>query len=231
MCGRYGTILTRAELAASFPHADFPLTIAPRWNIAPSQDVLAVRRQGERTSGALLRWGIELPSDPGGRRRELINLRAETALSGGWLTRLLEGQRVLLPASHFFEWQGSRQHRRPLAITHRDGLMAFAGVLGRWMDPATGELVPAVAILTCAPNRVMAEIHHRMPVVLGRDQWQRWLDPAATAADLAQLLAPCADDAPVVRPASRLVNDPRRDGPEVLDPDEEPDAVQGELFG
>ena len=228
MCGRYGTVVDRPRLVASFPHADFPLSIAPRWNIAPSQDVLAVRRLGGRTAAELLRWGIELPPEPAGRRRELINLRAETALAGGWLARLLDGQRVLLPASHFFEWRGPRQARQPVAIAHRDGLMAFAGVLGRWTDPETGEVAPAVAILTCGPNRVLAEIHGRMPVVLGPEAWERWLDPAATAADLAGLLVPCADDALVLRAASRLVNDPRRDGPEVLEPDAG-GAVQGEL--
>jgi len=228
MCGRYGTVVARPALAASFPHVDFPLSIPPRWNIAPSQDVLALRRQGERTLAEQLRWGIELPSDGTGRRRDLINLRSETALSGGWLTRLLEGQRVLLPASHFFEWRGDRRQRQPMAIEHRDGLMAFAGVLGRWVDPASGEVVPAVAILTCAPNGVMAEIHSRMPVVLDREAWERWLDPGSTAADLARLLVPCPDQALVVRPASRLVNDPRHDAPDVLEP-EPGEPVQGEL--
>lgn len=228
MCGRYGTIVTRPDLLARLPHADFPLTIAPRWNIAPSQDVLAVRRVDGRARGELMRWGIELPPEPGGRRRELINLRAETALTGGWLARLLDGQRVLLPASHFFEWRGGGRQRRPLAIAHRDGLMGLAGVLGRRIDPDTGEATPAAAILTCAPNRVMAEIHGRMPVVLCAEAWEPWLDPRATAADLARLLVACPDDALLVRPASRLVNDPRNDGPDVLDPEDEP-AVQGEL--
>jgi putative SOS response-associated peptidase YedK len=228
MCGRYGTIIARPALLAGFPHADFPLTIVPRWNIAPSQDVLALRRFGSWTRGDLLRWGIGLSGTPAGGRRELINLRAETALAGGWLARLLEGQRVLLPATHFFEWRGAGQQRRPVAISHRDGLMAFAGVLGRWRDPVGGEIVPAVAILTCPPNRLLAQIHGRMPVVLGRETWESWLDPQTTAVDLAKLLVPCADETLLVRPASRLVNDPRNDRPEILEPDDE-GAVQGEL--
>ena len=228
MCGRYGAIVPRAALNAAFPHADFPLTIAPRWNIAPTKDVLAVRRVEGRKKGELLRWGIGLPTDPGGRRRELINLRVETALAGGWLARLLEGQRVLLPASHFCEWRCGARLRRPVAIAHRDGTMGFAGVLGRWIDPETGVVVPAVSILTFPPNWVMAEIHGRMPVVLGQEGWARWLDPRATEADLAALLVPCPDEALLVRPASRLANDPRNDGPEVLEPDDE-DVVQAEL--
>ena len=227
MCGRYGTIMAPRALLAGLPNADFPLTIDQRWNIAPSQDVLALRRLGGRTWGELLRWGIALPPESG-RRRDLINVRAETALTGGWRARLLEGQRVLLPASHFFEWRGSGQRRRPVAIAHRDGVMAFAGVLGRWAGPAGDGAVPAVAILTCAPNRVMAEIHGRMPVVLGREAWERWLDPRATEADLAALLVPCPDDALVFTPASRLVNDPRNDGPAVMEPDDD-GIVQAEL--
>jgi putative SOS response-associated peptidase YedK len=229
MCGRYGTTIPRAALLRSLPGADLPAAIPERWNIAPSQEVLVLRRAGGRISGALLRWGIGLPSgEPEGRPRELINVRAETALGGAWLTRLLEGQRVLLPASHFFEWRGGGSRRRPVAIAHRDGLMALAGVLGRWTEPGSGAVVPAVAILTCPPNRVMAEIHGRMPVVLAPDAWERWLDPRASAADLAGLLVPCPDEALVIRPASRLVNDPRHDGPEVLEAEPET-VVQVEL--
>src|SRR2546430_446043 len=173
----------------------------------------AAGRRGAGAGGAGVRGASAAPAEPGGRRRELITLRAETALSGGWLARLLDGQRVLLPASHFFEWRGGGRQRQPMAIAHRDGLMAFAGVLGRWADPDTRELLPAVALLTCAPNPVMAEIHHRMPVVLGRGAWPRWLDPKATAADLAQLLVPCPHDALQIRPASPLGHHPQEDRP------------------
>src|SRR5437588_2961006 len=103
--------VSRPRLSERFPHVDFPLTITPRYNIAPTQDVLAIRRVGSAARAELVRWGIELPA-PGGR--SLINVRSETALGSGFFRRLLEHDRVLLPASHFYEWAGHGPGRRPL---------------------------------------------------------------------------------------------------------------------
>jgi putative SOS response-associated peptidase YedK len=176
MCGRYGMSVGRPQLVEHFPHADFPMTITPRYNIAPSQPVLVVRQDGGRARGDLMRWGIGLPPTSGGRARELINVRAETAIKGGLFRHLLDRSRVLLPASHFYEWRRQGNGRQPLLIEPRQGLMALAGLLGRWVDP-NGEIMPAVTILTCPPNQTVSAVHDRMPVILDRAAWQSWLDP------------------------------------------------------
>src|SRR5215472_14020420 len=102
------------RLAERFQYVDFPLTLEPRYNIAPTQEVLAIRRVGDAARAELVRWGIELPAADGSR--SLINVRSETARGAGFFRKLLEHDRVLLPASHFYEWAGSGPGRRPLVI-------------------------------------------------------------------------------------------------------------------
>jgi putative SOS response-associated peptidase YedK len=225
VCGRYGLSVSRVRFDERFPFVDFPLTVTPRYNIAPTQDVLAIRNAGDGARAELVRWGIELPAAEGGR--SLINVRSETALGRGFFRKLLEDDRVLLPASHFYEWTGYGPARRPLLLTPRDGLVAFAGLRGRWTDPRTGRSVPAVTILTCPPNDLIRPFHDRMPVILDPAGWEAWLDPHTAVDHLARLLVPCPADALRTRPASRLVNDPQHDGPELLEPprDTEPEQL------
>jgi putative SOS response-associated peptidase YedK len=226
--------LSSPQLSEAFPHVDFPLTIAPRYNIAPTQDVLVVRQVAGSARAEHVRWGIDLPPSAPDATRSLINVRSETALRGGFLRALLEHDRVLLPASHFYEWRGQGRDRLPMMIRRREGMFAFAGLIGRWMDPETGITVPAVAILTRRPNELMQPIHHRMPVILDSTSWRSWLDPRSSVEDLARLLTPCPDSWLEVRPASRLVNDHRHDGPELLEPSAEdssgPPGLQLSLF-
>src|SRR5437660_3197543 len=224
MCGRYGMSVSPPRLSERFPHVDFPLTIEPRYNIAPTQDVLAIRDLGDGARAELVRWGIALPA--GDSARSLINVRSETALGAGFFRRLLEEDRVLLPASHFYEWAGHGPGRHPLLILPRDGLLAFAGLRGRWTDQRTGRSVPAVTILTCPPNDLIRPFHDRMPVILDPAAWDVWLDPRSGFEQLAALLAPCPPGWLETRPASRLVNDPRREGPELLEPPPATEPVQ-----
>jgi len=222
MCGRYGMSVSQPRLSEAFPHVEFPLAIAPRYNIAPTQDVLALRQVGPRIRAELLRWGL---AAPGRGERTLINVRSETVAESGRHRGLLRHGRVVLPATHFYEWRG----RRPLLVRPRAGLLAFAGVLGRWTDPRTGASAPAVAILTCPPNGLMAPVHHRMPVVLDPAGWRAWLDPRASLADVLSALVPCPEERLEVLAVSPLVNDHRNDGPELLEPAAGP-AADEEAF-
>ncbi len=222
--------VSKPQFSEHFPHVDFPLTLAPRYNIAPTQDVLVVRHMVGSLRAELVRWGMAVPSPAPGR--SLINVRSETAAGRGLFRRLLEHDRVVLPASHFYEWRGRGRTRQPLMIRPREGMLAFAGLLGHWTDDRTGATLPAVAILTCAPNDLIRPIHDRMPVILDLDGWREWLDPATTADGAARLLAPCPEGSLEVLPVSRLVNDHRNDGPELLDPGvvPRPDELELPLF-
>ena len=220
MCGRFGLSRQQRELAGEFIDLNPKFEVAeiqPRYNIAPSQPVLVLHADSGRTLGTEVRWGISLPSPRDGRARELINVRSETALGAGWFRELLDRSRALVPASHFYEWRSAAGRRQPLLIGPAQGEgLVMAGLLGRWVEESTGEVVPAVAILTTAANALLAGIHDRMPVLLPPSSWGRWLDPNADAGDVADLLVPCADGLLKVRPVSRLVNDVANEGPQLL---------------
>jgi putative SOS response-associated peptidase YedK len=230
MCGRFGLSREQRELAGEFADLNPRFEVQdlqPRYNIAPTQPVLVLRADDGQVRATELRWGITLPSARDVRSRHLINVRAETALGSEWFRELLERHRVLVPASHFYEWRTLPGRRRqPMLVGPAQGEgLVFAGLLGRWTDESSGEVLPAVAILTTEPNALLSEIHNRMPVILPRSSWGRWLDPDAGAGDVADLLAPCPDDSLSVRPISPLVNDVANEGPALIEP---PSAVVDE---
>ncbi len=215
MCGRIGYTVTPSQLFALYPWLPDPPEIAPRYNIAPTDTVVAVGRD----KADLVIWGIDGPHG------SLFNLRAETALSRGQYQHLLLTNRVVVPASHFYEWRQVGSRRLPVAIFRSDGApLSLAGVLSQ-RDGA-----PAVAILTTAPNRDLEAVHDRMPVVLSDDDARDWLLKKLSLAQLARMLDPCREGFLRLRPASPLVNDIRNDGPELLDPEALPPSYQLDLL-
>lgn len=218
MCGRFALTLSPTELAQEFdlnPRIRFP-EFVPRYNIAPSQDVL-VLEAGAEIRAMLVRWGL-IPPWTRPRARELINVRSETA-TRGWTASLLRSSRVLIPASCFYEWLTTPRGRQPLQVVAADGsLIVFAGLLGQWTDRWTGQRRPAAAILTTEPNRTIRPIHHRMPVIIPRAAWAQWLDPRAAPAQIMGWLRPCPEGWLTLRPASPLVNDSRNEGSHLADP-------------
>ena len=221
MCGRYTLTdpdprLLRFRFGLS---ESAEIDERPRFNIAPTDPVLAVRRSraGDREPGRL-RWGLIPPyADPEGFERLLINARAETiADTPAFRDAFQGGFRCLVIADGFYEWQQSETGKRPLWITRPDrSPFAFAGLWAR----AKGEEDPELhscAIVTCRPGAVVAPIHDRMPVILDREGEEAWLDPDAPDEQLLALLAP-TDDL-VTTEVSEAVNSVREDGPHLLEP-------------
>lgn len=215
MCGRISYSIARADLLASYSWLrDAPDEMA-RFNIAPTDPVLAVGPG----SAQLVRWGMD------GRKGGLFNLRSETAATKPYYHRLLLGHRVLVPASHFYEWRSIGGRRLPVAISRADGkILNLAGVLGRWEDR------PATTILTTVPNANVAALHNRMPVVLDDDDAATWVLEELSLAQVAEFFKPCPDGWLRLAPASPLVNDVRNQGPELLDPAALPSHFQLELM-
>jgi putative SOS response-associated peptidase YedK len=215
MCGRIASRLTASELVARYPWLDQAPTVPARYNVAPTDQVVVVGRE----RAELVVWGID------GRRGGLFNLRAETALNGGSYGQLLLTSRVVVPVSHFYEWRRVGSRRTPVAVFRSDGApISLAGLMGRH-DGA-----PAVTILTTTPNRELARLHDRMPVVLSDDDARAWVREKLALDQLAAMLTQCPDGFLELRPASPLVNDVRNDGPQLLDPDELPPTYQLDLI-
>jgi len=215
MCGRIGYVATPSRLVAAYPWLREARQVPARYNIAPTDPVVVV--DGARAD--LVVWGID------GRRGGLFNVRAETALQPGPYCDLLLTSRVLVPASHFYEWRRLGSRRLPVAISRRDGApINLAGLRGR------REGVPAVTILTTTANGRLEALHDRMPVVLSDDDARAWVRAKLGLEQLAAMLRPCPDDHLELRAASPLVNSVRNDGPELLDPDALPEHYQLDLF-
>lgn len=126
-------------------------------------------------------------------------------------------KRCIVPASAFYEWKRTAGIKIPHVLRRKDGQpMGFAGLWETWTDRATGEVVTSCTIVTTRPNAMMAELHDRMPVILDPADYDRWLDPAVPDAD--ELLRPCPDDMLEAVPVSSRVNNPRNQGPDLVQP-------------
>jgi len=215
MCGRISFSFNRAELLATYSWLRDAPDQEARYNIAPTDPVVAVSPQ----SAELVRWGID------GRKGGLFNIRSETAITRPYYHRLLLGQRILVPASHFYEWRTVGGRRMPIAISREDGkVLNLAGLLGTW----EGRL--AATILTTVPNGDIVPLHNRMPVVLNDDDAATWVLEDLSLEQSADFLKPCADGWLRLAPASLLVNDVRNQGPELLNPEVLPSHFQLELM-
>lgn len=221
MCGRFALTVDPADLQAAFPGYLFPAQVAPRYNIAPSQPVLAIPNDGKNAADFFV-WGL-IPSwakDPSIGNR-LINARAETLAEKPSFRAAYKYHRCLIPADGFFEWQpqpGSKS-KTPHLIRLKSGKpFAFAGLWERW-EAADGSEVRSAAIITTEPNRLMTAIHNRMPVILLTDVYTQWLDPSPqTQTSLQGLLVPYPEGEMEAFPISTLVNSPANDRPEVVLP-------------
>jgi putative SOS response-associated peptidase YedK len=220
MCGRY--TLTDPDprlLRFRFGLAEsVEIEQAPRYNVAPTDPVLAIRlnRDGEREPG-ILRWGlVPQHTDPDSFDRLLINARAETVAEAPAFRDAFQAHRCLIVADGFYEWRAEETGKKPVWITRPSREpFAFAGL---WASAgrADGSSVHSCAIVTCEPGEVVAPIHDRMPVILEQDGESDWLDPNAGEERLKALLVPTDDLA--VTEVSDAVNDVRQDGPALIEP-------------
>jgi putative SOS response-associated peptidase YedK len=228
MCGRYSLSSPDADLLSRRFNVGESAKIAseeePRFNIAPTDPVLAVRRvEDDRNELGRLRWGL-VPgrwAEKGGGR-PLINARAESIESQPAFRESFAQRRCLIPADGFYEWLSDERGKRPLWFSRADGeLFAFAGIWAELPERSGDGVLHSCAIVTTEPNQLVARVHDRMPVVLSPELEAAWLDPDADAGALRRLLAPAPDDLLVAREVGDYVNSVREDGPHLIEPREE----------
>ena len=230
MCGRFALRLNPKSLCKIFDVFLVP-SVEPRYNIAPTQEILVVRRSSDNNKRemALLRWGLipHWTKDPKKMRSQLINARSETAAEKPSFRDAFRSRRCLIPADGFYEWQRRGGNKQPYFIGLKDGgVFSFAGLWDEWQGP-DGKSIQTCTILTTGPNDVIAPIHDRMPVILDSSAYEKWLDPGVTDhRELEPILTPFDADKMVSYPVSNVVNSPRNDVPECVKPLDDP----GELF-
>ena len=232
MCGRMTQVTDPAEVARIFD-ADVRLEAegrdsGPRYNVAPTQPLTVVlQRADEGRVVEQHRWGL-IPSfsknaKDGAKR---INARAETvAISPSFRTSFVK-RRCIVPSDGFYEWRRTGGPKQPFFLHPPKGaVLAMAGLWAVWKDPETGLWVPSAAVITTEANRLVSSIHDRMPVLLPREAWDDWLDPAMDDHEyLLSLLEPAPDDVLDMVAVSTRVNNVRNDGPELIIPVAEVEA-------
>ena len=221
MCGRYALTTEPGDLQEAFPEFKFPDLGIPRFNIAPSQPILATSNDGKKKADHF-NWGL-IPSwakDPSIGNR-MINARADTLAEKPAFRSAYKYRRCLIFADGFFEWQaqpGSKL-KIPFFIQLKSRLpFVFAGLWEQWHSTDGSEILSA-AIITTEPNELMTSIHNRMPVILKTDAYAHWMDSSPQSPDrLQNLLVPYPSIEMTAYPVSTVVNSPNNDRAECIRP-------------
>jgi putative SOS response-associated peptidase YedK len=225
MCGRYSNTGTRDDklqrrmaelLGVARPDSELGFE---RFNIAPTQEVLAAVEDERGRRMEELRWGLVPDWTQGAKPRfQMINARAETVLERPAYRDLVQHgrHRCLVVADGWYEWQkpeDPKQPRKPVYFSLPAGEpFCFAGL---WTHRTA-----SCTILTCAANDLARPVHERMPVLLTDPAvWDAWLDPVLDGVAACELLAPLPSEQLTVRPANPLVNAVVNDGPGCLEPE------------
>ena len=221
MCGRFTLTADPAEIIDVFGDFTFPTQFSPRYNIAPTQPVLAIPNNPDRKADFFI-WGL-IPSwakDPS-IGNKLINARGETIAEKPSFRGGFKYKRCIIPTDGFYEWKASpgEKTKTPYFIHMKDrNPFAFAGLWDEWQSP-DGGAVRTCTIITTEPNELMSTLHNRMPVILAPKDYALWLDPAPqTPEKLVHLIKPFPADAMSAHPVSTLVNKPGNDRPECVVP-------------
>jgi putative SOS response-associated peptidase YedK len=219
MCGRYTLTVTLEELMLRYLiDPAFPPFHRPKYNVAPGQMVLAVISDGERNRMGELRWGLVphwAKDESAGFK--MINARAETVASKPAYRIPFERKRCLIPADGFYEWKKGPdgKTKQPMRIILKDeSVFSMAGLYDTWTAP-DGRKISTCTIITTKPNRLMEEIHDRMPVILRKEQEAAWLDRNnRDLTGLLEMLAPYPAEQMDAYPVSPAVGNVKNDSPE-----------------
>ena len=218
MCGRYSLFANKETLAERFDLDLFDgFEWQERYNIAPSQNLLAIVKSETGNRAGLLKWGL-VPSwakDPK-IGNKMINARAETVDQKPSFKQLLKRRRCLIVADGFYEWKREGASRQPFRFQMKTKEpFAFAGLWDRW--ESNDEIIHSCTIITTNPNPLVQGIHDRMPVILTKEAEQMWLDRSIEdPAYLKGLLTPFVVDEMERYPISSHVNSPKNDMKEII---------------
>lgn len=213
MCGRFAQRTDAKRLAREFKVEEVP-EVKPRYNIAPTQDILSIRQaEGEREA-VFLKWGL-IPSwaKYASIGAKLINARAETVTEKPSFREAFKRRRCIIPTDGFYEWQRTGGRKRPYFFRMKDERpFGFAGLWERW-EGSGSRAINSCAILTTEANEVLRPVHDRMPVILHPDDYELWLGADVREHDLVkEMLRPYPADEMIGYPVSIAINSPHNQG-------------------
>ncbi len=221
MCGRFTlTASSYQQLALRFGVSDIPdIVYQPRYNIAPSQQVLSVITSNNLRRLGFMKWGL-IPSwaKDASIGNKLINARSETVHEKPSFRQAFRARRCLIIADGFYEWNRNSTPRQPYYIQLASGEpFAFAGLWERWKPDPDGDTVFTCTVLTTDANPKIAEIHPRMPVILEQHQEAPWLYGESTN-EIRKLMKQFPAARMAMHPVSTMVNSPKNDSSDCIIP-------------
>jgi len=224
MCGRAYSTYTEEELLFMYMNKDFvrrgPTFDKPNFNLSPTQNAPIVRSMNGSRDIDIMKWGLIPEWSPEfSTKLSTINAKSETIFESRLYKKGITQRRCIVPVSGFFEWKRDGKNKRPFKIFLKDSpIMSMAGVWTAWRAGSPEEQ-RSFSILTTSANEFMAQIHDRMPVILDKEQWDGWLSPEIhEQTDIEGMLKPCPDNWLASVEVSTLVNSPKNNRPEVLEP-------------
>lgn len=218
MCGRF-TVRSNANVIADEFGLARLVDLIPHFNIAPTQLVAAVRSLDGPRELVMLRWGLVPPwASELSIGSRMINARSETVATKPSFKKSFQSRRCLVVADGFYEWQKTDDKKQPFFIRLKsDQPFGFAGLWER--NDKTGQTVETCTIITTTANEMMSPLHDRMPVIIPPEQYDLWLDPEEhDVTQLERLLQPFPSDEMTAYPVSTVVNSPKNDLAECVEP-------------
>jgi putative SOS response-associated peptidase YedK len=218
MCGRFTQRTPKKTLAVEFQVEEMP-EMEPRYNIAPTQDILSIRRTDDGREAVLLKWGL-IPSwaKDASMGAKLINARSETVMEKPSFREAFKKRRCIIPADGFYEWQRTGGRKQPYFFRMQDEHpFGFAGLWERWKG-ADDQVINSCTILTTEANEILQSVHDRMPVILHPDNYELWLDVDMRKLDLVrELLRPFPASEMMAYPVSASINSPLNQGAQLIE--------------
>lgn len=218
MCGRFYLDAEREQIEQAFDIDLGKLELLPRYNIAPSQPILAITQDQQDRHAQYMRWGL-IPGWSKGvdSRYSMINARIESIHEKPAYKRPFKRSRCLIPASGFYEWKKVGKGKQPYCIARQDGqLLAFAGIWDTWRS--ANETIYSCNIVTTTANDDVQDIHERMPLSLEANDYAQWLEPDnQEIEDVRQRLATSTGEKLAAWPISLAVNRTSNDSPELIE--------------
>lgn len=223
MCGRYARRSDKQRIAEAMSAGVPVFEVGPSYNVAPQtfQPVVRLNRDTGEREIVLMRWGlVPFWSKDQKIASSTINAKAETVTKSPAFREALAHRRCLVPADAFYEWQKlDAKTKQPYAIAMKSGEMyAFAGLWERWKDANTSTPLETFTVITTDPNEVVAPFHNRMPVILPRKDYERWLAPCDPGRLPLDLLRPYPAESMTAWKVDVRVGNVKNDNPELIEP-------------
>ncbi len=222
MCGRYGfSVQDAQEVYDRFEIETINFELKPRYNIAPGQvnPVIISHSPNELTGmfwGLIPAWAKDINN-----KYKTINARVEGIEAKPSFRKPLQFQRCLVPATGFYEWDSSTKPKTPYYFKLKnDEMFAFAGIYDIWKNPKTGKEIFSYSIITTEANDILRPLHHRMPVILKKEDEEAWLNSDETELDrIKEFLYQYPADEMETYPVSNAVNIVTNDSADLIKPE------------